>query len=1169
MSSWTNVIPVNEYGVPIEDISWVIKDPVTLAGLATGHGTCKKKWNGDASYEYVVDFYTNDGYHTYFTSWSNPNENVTEKCAISSKKSRSLSIHFDSPVKDVTVKGAKSGTVFYNGTGETQQVTTTYTGYDEELEISYSGNKRWTFIRYNDDATIEMKTRETTQMDQPGEYHMYFQTDRPVVDICIEDENGDVVRKFTIVDSEPYHFSTYDYLDSDFDVYIYKNGYKSRVETWNSYALENEAWDEYYDVTPVQQAITYVNVTAKDAKTGEALTDVDWSLSYNGKYYTETSNELRYSYNEGIPTPTWAASKPGYVTKGGNASGVVSLQPEAKANWTITVTAKDYDTGALFAEGIYRFMDKDGNILDSGDNTTGTFHYNFTEDNIPPDRIVKFDIVDGANTYAGQATVTEDMDANLIIGATKYIDVRFLDNNTSVICNYVVKEQDTGTTVKTGQGSRIYWTYDGPIKNFTIDVTASGYEDTSDIVQSYREDLTDMYNTISLTKKATPSIVVTGSTNAGKSGGRYSAPIQFNNFTTVSPSFTSPSWIIGAKYSGGSLVFDVVSNSGTPREGDIIVTNFEGSTKYTATYRVKQQGVTDTCKITLNIKSGSSPFEGGSYSFVDINGTTKSAGINYTGTASYSFTKDSIPENKIKYTFTFNEFTATDTVVVDADTQINIQLMSSGYVNVKYVDSAGNPFVGEAVAIKEYGKGVVTSVLTDSNGIAYYEGLKVGTQYELIIAPAGYQTNHKVVAARDTTGHISLDTVVLSTAADPSVTVTPKNLEAAAGGDQLTATLEMKNFSVEAEPVFGKPAWVTIYYFAPSEMRMFVEENTGAERTATVTVYRYEGTTQYTDSLIIHQAGKNDDYLTVGGTFNVTATDTTTQTCWVSSTDKVTEFGHTAPSASWLIIDSATMLNGLYTIRYHCKENTTQYRRSTTFQVNQGALSKTISIEQSAGQASSTITLSSTGTTISSNAQQITFTARVTGEAVGKPFYITDPTWVSNVSQQWNGDICTFTVTVQANNGATRRELIILAYDTASANYTITQLSKSSTDTKPIWEETTISQPPSSSFLEYHIDDSSSNILYAAKVYKMPDEQQVEWSINEPVSNYLGNSIAFTEGVHKMNDYIKPFTLITSTGFSKTYYFYNSWAYKQTPIGGLLADPIDNRVDPRQFLVCS
>lgn len=54
-----------------------------------------------------------------------------------------------------------------------------------------------------------------------------------------------------------------------------------------------------------------------------------------------------------------------------------------------------------------------------------------------------------------------------------------------------------------------------------------------------------------------------------------------------------------------------------------------------------------------------------------------------------------------------------------------------------------------------------------------------------------------------------------------------------------------------------------------------------------------------------------------------------------------------------------------------------------------------------------------------------------------------------------------------------------------------------------------------------------------------------------------------------MNDYIKPFTLITSTGFSKTYYFYNSWAYKQTPIGGLLADPIDNRVDPRQFLVCS
>lgn len=120
-------------------------------------------------------------------------------------------------------------------------------------------------------------------------------------------------------------------------------------------------------------------------------------------------------------------------------------------------------------------------------------------------------------------------------------------------------------------------------------------------------------------------------------------------------------------------------------------------------------------------------------------------------------------------------------------------------------------------------------------------------------------------------------------------------------------------------------------------------------------------------------------------------------------------------------------------------------------------------------------------------------------------------------------------------------------------------------DVNPIWKEFE-TRADVNDFVEYHIK-LGSDIIYAGKAYKYPDESKVSWSINDAVSNYLGNGISFVEGIQQIPEYSKDFYMEDNVGDKFIETFYNSWAYKDTDYW--LSDPIDNRVDPRQWLPVS
>lgn len=69
--------------------------------------------------------------------------------------------------------------------------------------------------------------------------------------------------------------------------------------------------------------------------------------------------------------------------------------------------------------------------------------------------------------------------------------------------------------------------------------------------------------------------------------------------------------------------------------------------------------------------------------------------------------------------------------------------------------------------------------------------------------------------------------------------------------------------------------------------------------------------------------------------------------------------------------------------------------------------------------------------------------------------------------------------------------------------------------------------------------------------------------------NYLSNHIKFDTGISTMDDYCKEFKMVTSTGKTTTYIFYNDWSYRPTSIKTnkhlILNDPINGKVDSRQY----
>lgn len=126
-------------------------------------------------------------------------------------------------------------------------------------------------------------------------------------------------------------------------------------------------------------------------------------------------------------------------------------------------------------------------------------------------------------------------------------------------------------------------------------------------------------------------------------------------------------------------------------------------------------------------------------------------------------------------------------------------------------------------------------------------------------------------------------------------------------------------------------------------------------------------------------------------------------------------------------------------------------------------------------------------------------------------------------------------------------------------------------DISPIWKDYVWNEIISSDFIEYHLDYAG-DMVYAGKAYKYPETDRVEFLLNNVAENYLSNGIIFnTSKTIVSPEYLKPFTLITSSGNEKPITFFNDWSYKDRDLtkGTMLSDPITGLVDPRQYLVSS
>lgn len=132
-------------------------------------------------------------------------------------------------------------------------------------------------------------------------------------------------------------------------------------------------------------------------------------------------------------------------------------------------------------------------------------------------------------------------------------------------------------------------------------------------------------------------------------------------------------------------------------------------------------------------------------------------------------------------------------------------------------------------------------------------------------------------------------------------------------------------------------------------------------------------------------------------------------------------------------------------------------------------------------------------------------------------------------------------VVVPLNTHSEEREVKVIYTQDISLNTLtprIIQQEGVEPDVNPIWKEFSTSANVND-FVEYHIK-LGSDIIYAGKAYKYPDATKVTWSINDAVSNYLGNGLSFVEGIQQIPDYSKDFYMEDNMGNKYVETFYNS-----------------------------
>lgn len=184
--------------------------------------------------------------------------------------------------------------------------------------------------------------------------------------------------------------------------------------------------------------------------------------------------------------------------------------------------------------------------------------------------------------------------------------------------------------------------------------------------------------------------------------------------------------------------------------------------------------------------------------------------------------------------------------------------------------------------------------------------------------------------------------------------------------------------------------------------------------------------------------------------------------------------------------------------------------------------------------------------------------------------------WISGQKFSVNPQgVATISLNIAENSGLSSRQATIgvsvIKNSSSIINLSINITQSVKSDISPIWKDYVWEEIISSDFIEYHLDYAG-EMVYAGKAYKYPETDRVEFLLNNVAENYLSNGIIFnTSKTIVSPEYLKPFTLITSSGNEKPITFFNDWSYKDRDLtkGTMLSDPITGLVDPRQYLVSS
>lgn len=184
--------------------------------------------------------------------------------------------------------------------------------------------------------------------------------------------------------------------------------------------------------------------------------------------------------------------------------------------------------------------------------------------------------------------------------------------------------------------------------------------------------------------------------------------------------------------------------------------------------------------------------------------------------------------------------------------------------------------------------------------------------------------------------------------------------------------------------------------------------------------------------------------------------------------------------------------------------------------------------------------------------------------------------WISDQKFSVNPQgVATISLNIAENSGLSSRQATIgvsvIKNSSSIINLSINITQSVKSDISPIWKDYVWEEIISSDFIEYHLD-CAGEMVYAGKAYKYPETDRVEFLLNNVAENYLSNGIIFNTSKTIISpEYLKPFTLITSSGNEKPITFFNDWSYKDRDLtkGTMLSDPITGLVDPRQYLVAS